>query len=81
MGMTAKVLWGVAQMEWDLAALKTGTLRLQALSGIPVRPDTCYCALGSRGVLHEQMFKAQSISVSVPAGMRELQLELIAVTA
>ena len=25
-------LWGVAHMEWDLAALKTGTLRLQALS-------------------------------------------------
>ena len=27
-------LWGVAHMEWDLAALQTGTLRLLALSAI-----------------------------------------------
>ena len=31
--------------------------------------------------LYEQMRKAQSISVYVPAGIRDLQLELIAVTA
>ena len=38
-------------------------------------------ALESKGMLYEQMLKAQSISVYVPAGIRDLQLELIAVTA
>ena len=53
----------------------------QVPAAIPVRPDTYYFALDNRGVLYEQMLKAQSISVYVPAGIRELQLELIAVTA
>lgn len=53
----------------------------QVPSAIPVRPDTCYFALESRGVLYEQMLKAQSISVYVPAGIRDLRLELLAVTA
>jgi type VI secretion system protein ImpJ len=46
-----------------------------------VRPDTCYFVLESKGVLYEQMLKAQSISVYVPAGIRDLRLELVAVTA
>ncbi|WP_300752560.1 type VI secretion system baseplate subunit TssK [Janthinobacterium sp.] len=53
----------------------------QVPAAIPVRPDTYYFAIENRGVLYEQMLKAQSISVYVPAGIRDLQLELIAVTA
>ena len=53
----------------------------QVPAAIPVRPDTCYFAIENRGVLYDLMRKAQSISVYVPAGIRDLQLELIAVTA
>jgi type VI secretion system protein ImpJ len=50
-------------------------------AAIPMRPETCYFALEPRGVLYEQMLKAQSISVYVPAGIGDLRLELLAVTA
>lgn len=53
----------------------------QVPSAIPVRPDTCYFVLDARGALYEAMLKAQSISVYVPNGVRELRLELIAVSA
>jgi len=53
----------------------------QVPAAIPVRPDTYYFALENRGVLYEQMLKAQSISIYVPAGIKDLRLELIAVTA
>ncbi|WP_342118056.1 type VI secretion system baseplate subunit TssK [Pseudoduganella sp. OTU4001] len=53
----------------------------QVPSAIPVRPDTFYFALENRGVLYEQMLKAQSISIYVPAGIKELRLELLVVTA
>ena len=53
----------------------------QVPSAIPVRPDTCYFVIDSRGALYEAMLKAQSISVYVPNGVRELRLELIAVSA
>ncbi|WP_219114380.1 type VI secretion system baseplate subunit TssK [Janthinobacterium sp. UMAB-56] len=53
----------------------------QVPAAIPVRPDTYYFSLENRGALYEQMLKAQSISVYVPAGIRDLQLELIVVTA
>jgi type VI secretion system protein ImpJ len=52
----------------------------QVPAAIPVRPDTYYFAIEHRGAPYEQMLKAQSISVYVPAGIRDLQLELIAVT-
>lgn len=51
----------------------------QVPAAIPVRPGTCYFILENKGVLYEQMLKAQSISIYVPAGIRELRLELIAV--
>lgn len=55
---------------------------LSALPGaIPVRPDTCYFVLDARGARHEAMRKAQSISVYVPNGLRELRVEPIAVSA
>lgn len=53
----------------------------QVPSAVPVRPDTYYFALENRGILYEQMLKAQSISIYVPAGIRDLRLELMAVTA
>jgi type VI secretion system protein ImpJ len=53
----------------------------QVPSAIPVRPDTYYFVLDGRGALYESMLKAQSISVYVPNGLRELRLELIAVSA
>lgn len=53
----------------------------QVPAAIPVQPDTYYFALEGKGMLHEQMLKAQSISIYVPAGIRDLRLNLIAVTA
>jgi len=53
----------------------------QVPAAIPVQPDTYYFALESKGLLYEQMLKAQSISIYVPAGIRDLRLNLIAVTA
>jgi type VI secretion system protein ImpJ len=53
----------------------------QVPAAIPVQPDTYYFALDSKGLLYEQMLKAQSISIYVPSGIRDLRLNLIAVTA
>jgi len=53
----------------------------QPPAAIPVRPDTCYFILESKGPMYERMLKAQSISIYVPAGMKELRLELLAVAA
>jgi type VI secretion system protein ImpJ len=53
----------------------------QVPAAIPIQPDTCYFALENKGLLYEQMLKAQSISIYVPAGIRDLRLNLIAVTA
>lgn len=57
------------------------TLAPQVPAAIPVKPDTCYFALEGKGMLYEQMLKAQSISIYVPSGIRDLRLNLIAVTA
>jgi len=51
----------------------------QPPAAIPVRPDTCYFILEAKGAMYERMLKAQSISIYVPAGMKELKLELLAV--
>ena len=53
----------------------------QPPAALAVRPDTCYFMLESKGQMYERMLKAQSISLYVPAGMKELKLELLAVTA
>ena len=53
----------------------------QVPAAIPVRPDTCYFVLEAKGAMVERMLKAQSISIYVPAGMKELKLELLAVAA
>lgn len=47
---------------------------------LPMRPDTYYFALENKGPLYERMLQAQSISIYVPAGMRDLKIELLAIT-
>ena len=53
----------------------------QLPAAVPVRPETCYFMLEAKGPMYERMLKAQSISIYVPAGMKELRLELLAVAA
>lgn len=53
----------------------------QVPSAVPVRPDTFYFLIENKGPLYERMLQAQSISIYVPAGIRDLKLELLAVTS
>ncbi|MEO7496727.1 MAG: type VI secretion system baseplate subunit TssK [Massilia sp.] len=53
----------------------------QVPAAVPVRPDTWYFTLDSKGPMYERMLQAQSISVYVPSGMRDLKIELVAVTS
>jgi type VI secretion system protein ImpJ len=53
----------------------------QLPAAVPVRPDTCYFVLDAKGQMYERMLQAQSISIYVPSGMKELKLELLAVAA
>jgi type VI secretion system protein ImpJ len=52
----------------------------QVPAAVPVRPDTYYFAIENKGAMAERMLQAQSISIYVPAGIRDLKLELIAIT-
>jgi type VI secretion system protein ImpJ len=52
----------------------------QVPAAIPVRPGSQYFAIEPRGPLYERMLKAQSLVIYVPSGVRELKLELIALT-
>ena len=53
----------------------------QVPSALPVRPDTYYFSIENKGAMYERMLQAQSISIYVPSGIRDLRLELLAVTA
>lgn len=53
----------------------------QVPAAIPVRPGAYYFSLEPHGALYERMLQAQCISIYAPAGMPDLQLELIAVNA
>ena len=53
----------------------------QLPAAVPVRPDTCYFMLEAKGTMYERMLQAQSISIYVPSGIKELRLELMAVAA
>lgn len=53
----------------------------QVPTAVPVRPDTYYFALDAKGQMYERMLQAQSISIYVPSGMRDLKLDLVAVTS
>jgi type VI secretion system protein ImpJ len=48
----------------------------QPPAAIPVRPETCYFILESKGPMFERMLKAQSISIYAPEGLRELKLDV-----
>nr|WP_240635107.1 type VI secretion system baseplate subunit TssK [Lysobacter enzymogenes] len=50
----------------------------QVPAAIPVRPGSYYFAVEPRGPLYERMIKSQSLMIYVPAGVRDLKLELIA---
>ena len=52
----------------------------QVPAAVPVRPDTYYFSIESKGAMYERMLQAQSISIYVPSGIRDLKLELLAVT-
>jgi len=52
----------------------------QVPAAIPVRPGSQYFAIEPRGPLYERMLKSQSLMIYVPGGVRELKLELIALT-
>lgn len=51
----------------------------QVPAAIPLRPDTHYFLLENKGPLFERMIQAQSISVYTPAGIKNIQVELMAV--
>lgn len=59
-------------------------IRLQHLpqvpGAIPVRPGCQYFELEPKSALYERMLKAQSISLYVPAGIPDIELELFALT-
>jgi type VI secretion system protein ImpJ len=52
----------------------------QVPAAVPVRSDTYYFSLSTRNGLYENALKAEAIAIYVPAGMRELDIELIAYT-
>jgi type VI secretion system protein ImpJ len=52
----------------------------QVPAALPVRPDTYYFMLENRGPLYESMLKTQAISIYVPTGIVDLQLDLIAIS-
>jgi type VI secretion system protein ImpJ len=50
----------------------------QVPAAIPVRPGAYYFAVEARGPLYERMLAAQTITIYVPSGITDLQLELFA---
>ena len=53
----------------------------QAPAQLPVKAGQHYFALEPRGPLYERTLQAGSLSIYVPAGITDLKLELIALTA
>lgn len=53
----------------------------QVPAAIPVRPSTYYFGFQGKGPLYQNMLQAQTVSVYVPSGIRELELELFALTS
>jgi type VI secretion system protein ImpJ len=45
---------------------------------IPVRPSVSYFLLEPRGPLYERMLQSRCLSLYVPSGLPDLQLELLA---
>lgn len=53
----------------------------QVPPAIPIRAGACYFAVDSKSPLYERMLQAQSVAIYAPAGIPDMQLELIAVTS
>ena len=53
----------------------------QVPAAVPVRPNTYYFALQGKGPLYANMLQAQAASVYVPSGIRDLSLEMFAITS
>lgn len=53
----------------------------QVPAAVPVRPDTYYFTIEAKGQMYDRMLQARSISIYVPSGMRDLKLELVAITS
>lgn len=53
----------------------------QVPAALPIRPNTYYFALDSHGVPYENMLKAQTIRIYVPATIAGVKLELVGLTA
>jgi type VI secretion system protein ImpJ len=52
----------------------------QVPSAIPVRPNTYYFSIATKGALYENALKAGALAVYVPHGIPGLKLELIAIS-
>lgn len=52
----------------------------QVPAALPVKPDTYYFSVDTKGALYDRMLQAQSLSIYVPSGIQNLRLELLAVT-
>jgi type VI secretion system protein ImpJ len=50
----------------------------QVPAAIPVKPGCSYFAIEPRGPLYERMLQGQTLSLYVPSGIPDLQLELFA---
>lgn len=53
----------------------------QVPAAVPVRPGNYYFSLEPRGALYERMLQAQSLTLYTPAGIQDLNLELVAINA
>ncbi|WP_341675232.1 type VI secretion system baseplate subunit TssK [Niveibacterium sp. SC-1] len=51
----------------------------QVPAAIPVRPGAYYFAVEPHGAIYERMMQAQTMAIYVPAGFKDLKLELMAV--
>jgi type VI secretion system protein ImpJ len=47
---------------------------------VPVRPNTFYFSIESKGALYDNMLKAEAIAIYAPASVKALKLELFAIT-
>lgn len=53
----------------------------QVPAEVPVRPNTYYFSIESKGAMYDAMLKAQAISIYVPSGIPGLRLELFGISA
>jgi type VI secretion system protein ImpJ len=52
----------------------------QVPAAVPVRPNTYYFALQGKSPLYANLLQGRAVSVYVPSGIRDLALELFAIS-